>query len=52
MTNKEAFDVANKNGDDKLKSKLRTDFLDWCIKYGRTPLNPISLTDWWKENLN
>lgn len=49
MKNKELFDRANFDDDMNLKSKLREDFLDWCKKNGRTPLNPASINDWWKE---
>lgn len=49
MKNKELFDRANFDDDMNLKSKLREDFFDWCKKNGRTPLNPFSINDWWKE---
>jgi len=48
-TNKESFDMANKTRDLVLQAKLREDFLRWCKENGRTPLNPESIKDWWKE---
>jgi len=49
MTNKEMFDTANKVGTADVKALVRERFLKWCQENGRTPANPITIQDWWKE---
>lgn len=51
MKNKELFDRANRDKDLELQKKLRNDFERWCLSNGRTPMNPISLNDWWNDEV-